>query len=304
MSVPKCNHASPQTHDFSAIRAAHPLLAFLESRGVRLRRSGNYFVGRCPIHRERNGTSFAVWPAEARWQCFGKCATGGDVVDLLCILEGISIAQAAAQLTGSSSFSVVSLQRLPQLSDVSKATPYDLTPGDCERMRTAAIRLASDKSLITRICQARPEWKPEAVRQVALELQLGYEEGSILFAYHHGIKRRWKDSLGRRRIQWDYGNANRQCWRQELLLSCHRTIFLTEGETDALTLISAGAEDTETSLVLALPSATSYPDPEPFRDRRIVLVPDLDQAGEQCARELYRRLSPIASFVGRANYGV
>ena len=37
---------------------------------------------RCPFHTERTA-SFYVFPETGTWRCFGACADGGDVVDLL-----------------------------------------------------------------------------------------------------------------------------------------------------------------------------------------------------------------------------
>ena len=37
--------------------------------------------GRCPMHQERTA-SFYVYQDSQRWQCFGACASGGDVVEL------------------------------------------------------------------------------------------------------------------------------------------------------------------------------------------------------------------------------
>lgn len=37
--------------------------------------------GRCPLHEERT-PSFYVYQDSRRWQCFGACASGGDVVEL------------------------------------------------------------------------------------------------------------------------------------------------------------------------------------------------------------------------------
>ena len=38
--------------------------------------------GRCPLHQERT-PSFYVYEDSQRWRCYGACATGGDVVDLI-----------------------------------------------------------------------------------------------------------------------------------------------------------------------------------------------------------------------------
>ena len=37
--------------------------------------------GRCPLHEERT-PSFYVYQDSQRWQCFGACASGGDVIEL------------------------------------------------------------------------------------------------------------------------------------------------------------------------------------------------------------------------------
>jgi hypothetical protein len=42
----------------------------------------NKLKGRCPLHDERT-PSFYVFLDSNRWRCFGACATGGDVVNLL-----------------------------------------------------------------------------------------------------------------------------------------------------------------------------------------------------------------------------
>jgi hypothetical protein len=47
-----------------------------------MRGTGKTLKGRCPFHIERT-PSFIVWPASQRWRCFGACAQGGDLIDLL-----------------------------------------------------------------------------------------------------------------------------------------------------------------------------------------------------------------------------
>lgn len=47
-----------------------------------LRYSGRTGKGLCPFHDDRQ-PSFVVWPETGTWRCFGACATGGDVIDLV-----------------------------------------------------------------------------------------------------------------------------------------------------------------------------------------------------------------------------
>jgi hypothetical protein len=85
--------------DFDALRQRIPLLTYCQQRGIALRRSARTWIGRCPIHRERNGASFVVW-GDQRWSCFGKCSKSGDVVDLERALGGGSVGEAVERLGG------------------------------------------------------------------------------------------------------------------------------------------------------------------------------------------------------------
>jgi DNA primase len=55
-----------------------------------LRQKGDQLVGRCPLHKE-SSPSFKVTPARNIFHCFG-CKRGGDVIDLVCAAERISMA--------------------------------------------------------------------------------------------------------------------------------------------------------------------------------------------------------------------
>ena len=62
-------------------------LASVSGRYTELRPAGpGRLKGRCPLHDERTA-SFYVYEDTQRWRCFGACATGGDVIDLLAALR-------------------------------------------------------------------------------------------------------------------------------------------------------------------------------------------------------------------------
>jgi DNA primase len=52
--------------DFCSIRQRVPLVSYLESLGVKLRRVGKRHVGKCPQHGERKGESFTA--QDDRWR--------------------------------------------------------------------------------------------------------------------------------------------------------------------------------------------------------------------------------------------
>jgi hypothetical protein len=51
-------------------------------RFTELTGSGDKPKGRCPLHDEKSA-SFHVYADSQRWQCYGACASGGDVIELL-----------------------------------------------------------------------------------------------------------------------------------------------------------------------------------------------------------------------------
>jgi DNA primase len=68
-----------------------------------LRRYGYYVPDRltfriaCPIHHGRDA-NFSVDDNEGLWNCFSVCGRGGSVIDLVALLEGISVPEAVKKL--------------------------------------------------------------------------------------------------------------------------------------------------------------------------------------------------------------
>ena len=57
-------------------------LVTVADRFAELTHVGDKMRGLCPLHSEKTA-SFYIYPHRQRWRCFGACAKGGDVVDLL-----------------------------------------------------------------------------------------------------------------------------------------------------------------------------------------------------------------------------
>jgi hypothetical protein len=78
--------------NFAEVRERVPIVSFLESLGCALQPEGNTYRTKCPIHNERRGKSFIVYPT-AHWFCHGKCVSrfprGGDIIDLASALWSI-----------------------------------------------------------------------------------------------------------------------------------------------------------------------------------------------------------------------
>jgi DNA polymerase-1 len=75
------------------------LVALLRESGCTLReKAPGKWVGDHPQkHGSKSGECLVVWPAAGRWHCT-SCKAGGDAADWVAHLEGISYAEAAAQL--------------------------------------------------------------------------------------------------------------------------------------------------------------------------------------------------------------
>ena len=88
--------AANATIDIPALKALHPLANVVEAAGVKLRGSGRVRQGICPFHDESEG-SFTAYGDSERWYCFG-CGLGGDVLDFVQRIEGLTLPEALALL--------------------------------------------------------------------------------------------------------------------------------------------------------------------------------------------------------------
>ena len=84
------------TVDISALKARHPLADVVESAGVKLKGRGRVRQGVCPFHEESEG-SFTAYGDSERWYCFG-CGLGGDVLDFVQRIEGLTLPEAIRRL--------------------------------------------------------------------------------------------------------------------------------------------------------------------------------------------------------------
>lgn len=64
------------------LKQRHPIDDVAARYVSKLKRSGNHLMACCPFH-DDSTPSFAVWPGDGTWHCFGACNIGGDVIDLV-----------------------------------------------------------------------------------------------------------------------------------------------------------------------------------------------------------------------------
>ncbi len=147
---------------------------------------------------------------------------------------------------------------------------------------SAETLLHSDVTL-ERIAASR-SWSPKTLRELALEPSLGFYDGKLAFLYETGVKLRWQEN-GQRVIKWAFGKPS--IWRNSALDTA-QSVYLCEGETDAISLIDSGVEAGSESAAVALPSATTFQREwaKPFVGKDVILAFDNDEAGRKATQRI------------------
>lgn len=73
------------------------IMSIMEREGLKLRRAGQSYRGKCPKHDGKSSGSFSVNPSKQVWHCFG-CNEGGDVIGFIMWLHGFSFKDACVYL--------------------------------------------------------------------------------------------------------------------------------------------------------------------------------------------------------------
>jgi len=222
-------------------------------------------------------------------------------------LHGGTIAEAARRLDSTAgsantsnivSFRPSAIPEKPRLVPTQGnplALPYVLSDdeiGDCHRF---TLRLLEDRAYIERIAKHR-QWKPQTIYDLALDGHLGRDdEGHICFISAAGCKARWRED-GERKFWFHFGKS--WLWRGELITQAE-TIYLCEGETDAITLIDRGIEDDGKTVAVGVQGATLNIEPWAFlfSDKHVVIAMDDDEAGWKAAENIERVLATVSKSI-------
>ena len=159
--------------DIAELKARNPLGDMVEAAGVVLHGKGRVRQGVCPFHDEVEG-SFTVYGDSERFWCFG-CGAGGDVLDFVGRMEGLTLPEAIRRLDDGSG-AVVSTSRRP--TPARPTAPATLPPRD-PALLTAAVRFYGGqlrRSSVALQYLASRGIGPDA----AMRLGLGYATGNGL----------------------------------------------------------------------------------------------------------------------------
>lgn len=83
--------------EIDRLKAAVPVLALAEAKGIALTRHGADWHGRCPFHEDKT-PSLVISPEKNLWHCLGACRTGGSVIDWVMRAERMSFRHAVEWL--------------------------------------------------------------------------------------------------------------------------------------------------------------------------------------------------------------
>ena len=83
--------------DFKAVKQSVSMIQILEHYGFmqKLKRNADSLSGPCPLHDGHTEGKFKVSISKNCWHCFGRCKSGGNVLDFVSRREGIGIREAA-----------------------------------------------------------------------------------------------------------------------------------------------------------------------------------------------------------------
>ena len=94
---------------FADLKKQVSIKAILNEKGLshNFVQRGDRFIGPCPIHGGDNPTGFVISLSKNHWYCFTRCGRGGDVVELVRLLDNTDYRQVARYLTSFSNSSTI-----------------------------------------------------------------------------------------------------------------------------------------------------------------------------------------------------
>ena len=177
----------------------------------------------------------------------------------------------------------------------------DLPPDFREQTWAMRKRLLTDRDLMDRFAKSRG-WHSETVWALADQGSLGWHEDGPAFIYQTGIKVRpgWFNG-GERIVRWICGSTG--IWRQEMI-SKKQKVYITEGETDCISLVDCRIERDERTVIVATPSATTFKPGwgQTFKGKCVTLCYDNDEAGRAGIEKAAEILLPFASEITTFNW--
>jgi hypothetical protein len=269
----------------------------LQLDGHQLKKSGKRLGCLCPFHNERT-PSFFISEDDTTGSCFGQCGWYGDIFEYEMKKRKVGFFEALQKLQKKrdkvlrdSPVNLDNYSKKPKLE-------HRLSNDEHKLMEVAAQRLSDDAWLCGYIAKPRG-WQPETIQNLAKEGSLGWHRGALAFLYPTGMKvRAWPKKI----IEWEFGTQT--IWRRDRMEMAQH-VFVTEGETDSISLLDAGIEEDAGVAVVCVPGASAFQKAwcPIFTGKAVTLCFDNDGAGEKGARITADFLRPYAKEIFAVNFG-
>ena len=247
---------------------------------------GSQVKCRCPFHDDRT-PSFSIAKADDFGICFG-CDWKGDIVQYERDFHSVDYPTALKRLEEWRISGANGNGRVATPESV--AAPFVFSDEQKSRVHEASQLLANDAALIEQVAAAKG-WNASTILRLAQDNDLGWWNGLLGFHYSGGVKlRHWPDH----NFHWKLGGNG--LWRDRLLEQSS-TIYLTEGESDAITILDCGVEQDSGTAVLAVPGASAYKTmwTKRFAGKAVITCFDNDEAGIAMGKRIHPLLKPVVA---------
>jgi hypothetical protein len=216
---------------------------------------------------------------DRRGKCFG-CGWHGDVIDYIEATRGVDLPRAIELLEAAT--------LVPMLSgragghDCAAVSEYEFTLEERTKIAGYCNRIIEDEFVQNKIASSRG-WQVSTIISLAEEGSLGWFGGGMAFIYPHGVKIR---NFNHHDFEWLFGRSG--LWRGGKIAEASH-ICLTEGETDAISLIDSGLENKYRGhVVCAVSGANGFKEswaPQ-FSGKNVTLCFDDDKAGNTATQKV------------------
>ena len=313
--------------DFDAIKKTTDIVAVIERYGVPLKKQGNDHVGLCPFHQDTK-PSLRVTQGKGLFHCM-SCGAAGNAIQFVARKEGITDKAAALKLTGS----IPGVQRGSEL-----VTPAPTVPAHHPEL-FAAILDHYHQTLLGRNRRGLDYLKGRGLTDVSMlaHFKVGYVDGTlkskltpaqVKLAQEMGLfndKRNerfygrvvvpildeagqpvglcGRDITGEMEAKYlNLAGPQRGIWNSAAAAAYPDELLVTEGIFDGLALWQAGIKNSIAVCGVEGWSALHTALIQKHSVRKIVLVFDQDDAGEEAAKKLAPQLAALGVKVHRLRW--
>lgn len=281
--------------DLDGIKAQYKVSDIVGQR-VSLKKNGQEYQGCCPFHKEKT-PSFTVNDSKKFYHCFG-CGASGDIFDFMMEMDGINLKEAAARITGTLPSDTKPIEVYDPYTDF-EPVPF---PKDFQELQAGKVvkdiwnpkRLGTD--------QEKTSYTPSMVHRYTTKDDdtIGYV---LRVEFRGGKKITPQIMYCRRKSTGEEGLCHypmpepRNIYNiMSVLADKKKPVIVVEGEK----CVDVADKVLDGFAVVGWCGGTNAlkaTDWSVLKDRNVVIFPDADEVGVNCANELLTTIYKTAKTV-------